>query len=335
MMALASCSHDHLYYETVGREKVQFNIDWSHTRFMEGSKDYDADNWLNGVTIFAFDAKTQHLYSELPPDPNWLSPVVRLDEGTYHMVLINDSRAELPAIKFTTDALFEDFCAYTEGDTVKTNYPDYLAVSTVSDVTFQPAQKDYYYDMPDEYYQDFVVKQINTVQRPVTKKINIRVYVKGMNYCRGMLPSYITGMSKSINLATRKPGREQTVYAFNLINREFRNSDYTEAILTQSFNSFGFSTDNLMSDTTFELKLNFVLVDNTTYTVTADVTKQFEDWYLEHKVEVDLDLDLDIDLDIDVNIEVELPPTVENPENVGGMAPETVPWNDIIQNIEL
>ena len=321
-MALASCSHDHLYYETVGREKVQINIDWSKTRFMEGSKGYDEDNWLNGVTIFVFDAATQRLYSELPPDPNWLSPVVRLDEGTYHMVLINDSRAELPALRFDTDALFEDFYVCTEGDTVKTNYPDYLAVSAVKDVCFQQAQKDYYYDMPDEYYQDFVVKHINTVQHPVTKKINIRVYVKGMNYCKGMQPSYITGLAKTVNLVSRKPGRQETVYAFNLVNREFRSSDYTEAMLTQSFNSFGFNEDNLLSGTKFELKLNFVLVDNSLFSVTADVTKQFEEWYVEHSIDVGLDLDLDID----VAMEVELPPTTPSgSDDVGGMAPETVP----------
>ena len=65
--------------------------------------------------------------------------------------------------------------------------------------------------------------------------------------------------------------------------------------------------------------------------MTADVTEQFEEWYEEHKV----DIGIDLDLDIDVNMEVDLPPAVENPEDVEGLAPETVPWNDIIQDIIL
>ena len=74
-----------------------------------------------------------------------------------------------------------------------------------------------------------------------------------------------------------------------------------------------------------------MLVDNTVHSVRADVTEQFEEWYEEHKIDVGLDLDLDIDVAMDV----ELPPAVENPEDVEGLAPETVPWNDIIQNIIL
>ena len=75
----------------------------------------------------------------------------------------------------------------------------------------------------------------------------------------------------------------------------------------------------------------FKNVDNSIHTVEADVTEQFEQWYEEHRV----DIDLDLDLDIDVNMEVELPPTVEKPVEAGGMSPETVPWNDIIQEIIL
>ncbi|MDY4556915.1 MAG: hypothetical protein SO468_12160, partial [Prevotella sp.] len=120
-------------------------------------------------------------------------------------------------------------------------------------------------------------------------------------------------------------------YGFNLVNREFRSSDYTEAVLTQSLNCFGFNEAKFGAGDKFELIINFVLVDNSVHTVTTDVTEQFEQWYEEHKIDLNLDLDLDIDLDI----EVELPPTVEDPEETGGMVPETIPWNDIVQDIIL
>ena len=330
-MMLMSCSRDHLYYESFSRDCVQLNIDWSHTAFSEDSKGYDDNNQLNGVTVFAFDCSNHGQMYEQPPDANWQSPRLKLSPGTYDLIVINDSRAELPAINFSIGQAFDDFKAYIAVDTVYTEYPDYLAVSAVRNVQFLPSQNDYHYDMPDDYYKDIVTQEISTVQKAVTKKVNIRVYVKGMNYCKGMQPSFITGLAKSVNLATRKTGKDETVYAFNLINREFKNGSYTEAMLTQSFNSFGFSDENLKEGTRFELTLNFVLIDNSVHTVKTDVTQQFEDWLKEHSI----DLGLDLDLDIDVAMEVELPPTVEDPKETGGMAPETVPWNDIIQNIVL
>ncbi len=331
MMTIMSCELDHLYYQTVSRDKVQFDIDWSKTNFAPESKGFDEDNQLNGVTIFAFDSATHKLVKELPPDANWQSPVVKLDQGTYDMVLINDSRVELPSIRFDMESPFEEFSAYTLADTVYADQPEYLAVSAVRNVSFHPEKKEYYYDMPEEYYRDYVAQVISTVQKAVTKRINVKVYVKGMNYCKGMQRSYITGLAKSVNLVTRKPSKDDAVYGFNLVNREFRSSDYTEAVLTQSLNCFGFNEAKFGAGDKFELIINFVLVDNSVHTVTADVTEQFEQWYEEHKVDIDLDLDLDIDVDI----EVELPPTVEDPEETGGFAPETIPWNDIVQDIIL
>ena len=330
-MMLMSCSRDHLYYESFSRDCVQLNIDWSQTAFSEDSKGYDDNNQLNGVTVFAFDCSNHGQMYEQPPDANWQSPRLKLSPGNYDLIVINDSRAELPAINFSIGQAFDDFKAYIAVDTVYSEYPDYLAVSAVRNVQFLPPMSNYHYDMPDDYYKDIVTQEISAVQKSVTKKVNIRVYVKGMNYCKGMQPSFIPGLAKSVNLATRKTGKDETVYAFNLINREFRNGSYTEAMLTQSFNSFGFSDENLKEGTRFELTLNFVLIDNSVHTVKTDVTQQFEDWLKEHSI----DLGLDLDLDIDVAIEVELPPTVEDPKETGGMAPETVPWNDIIQNIVL
>ena len=268
---------------------------------------------------------------ELPPDPNWQSTVIRLDPGTYDLIVINDSREELPSIRFDMEQPFEEFSAYTHADTIYTDQPEYLAVSAVRNVSFTCGQKEYHYDMPDEYYTDDVTREINTVQKAVTKRINVKVYVRGMNYCKGMQKSYITGLAKSVNLVTLQPSWEEAVYGFNLVNREFRGNDYKEAVLTQSFTCFGFNEKKIGKDDKFELTINFVLVDNTVHTVKADVTEQFEEWYEEHKIDVGLDLDLDID----VAMEVELPPAVENPEDVEGLAPETVPWNDIIQEIIL
>ena len=93
------------------------------------------------------------------------------------------------------------------------------------------------------------------------------------------------------------------------------------------------SLGRLKEGETFELTLNFVLVDNTIHTVKTDVTPQFEEWYKEHQI----DLDLNLDLDIDVAFEVDLPPASPTPpeDQNQGMDPETVPWNDIIQEIIL
>ena len=97
--------------------------------------------------------------------------MIGLPPGTYDMILINDSREELPNIRFDTELAFGDFKAYVDADTVYTDYPNYLAVSAVRNVAFLPVEKEYYYDMPDEYYRDYVAREINTVQKSVTKKV--------------------------------------------------------------------------------------------------------------------------------------------------------------------
>ena len=329
IVMLLSCSRDHLYYEAVSRNQVQLNIDWSQTAFSQDSRNFDSRNPLNGVTIFAFDSATHRLATELPPDANWQSPLLRLSPGTYDLIVINDSRAELPTINFDTSRPFEDFSASVDVDTVYSEYPDYLTVSSVRNVSFSLYNIDYFYDRPDEYLHDLVTQEISTVQHSVTKKINLRVLVKGINYCRGMQPSFMTGLSKSVNLATETPDSQNVVFAFNLINREYRNSEFTKALLTQSFNCFSFNENNLKQGTKFELTLKFVLVDNSIYTVNADVTPQFEKWLEQHTIDCDLDLDIDVDL------EVTLPPTEPATPDAEGMVPETIPWNDITQNIIL
>ena len=329
IVMLLSCSRDHLFYEAVSRNQVQLNIDWSQTAFSQDSRNFDSRNPLNGVTIFAFDSATHRLATELPPDANWQSPLLRLSPGTYDLIVINDSRAELPTINFDTSRPFEDFSASVDVDTVYSEYPDYLTVSSVRNVSFSLYNIDYFYDRPDEYLHDLVTQEISTVQHSVTKKINLRVLVKGINYCRGMQPSFMTGLSKSVNLATETPDSQNVVFAFNLINREYRNREFTEALLTQSFNCFSFNENNLKQGTKFELTLKFVLVDNSIYTVNADVTPQFEKWLEQHTIDCDLDLDIDVDL------EVTLPPTEPATPDAEGMVPETIPWNDITQNIIL
>ena len=329
VLMLLSCSRDHLYYEAVSRNQVQLNIDWSQTAFSQDSRNFDSRNPLNGVTIFAFDSATHRLATELPPDANWQSPLLRLSPGTYDLIVINDSRAELPTIAFDTSLPFDDFSVGIDADTVFSQYPDYLTVSAVRNVGFCEYHSDYFYNRPDEYLNDLVTQEISTVQHSVTKKINLRVLVKGINYCRGMQPSFMTGLSKSVNLATETPDSQNVVFAFNLINREYRNSEFTEALLTQSFNCFSFNENNLKQGTKFELTLKFVLVDNSIYTVNADVTPQFEKWLEQHTIDCNLDLDIDVDL------EVTLPPTEPATPDAEGMVPETIPWNDITQNIIL
>ena len=329
IVMLLSCSRDYLFYEAVSRNQVQLNIDWSKTAFFRDNLNSDSRIQLNGVTIFAFDSATHRLATELPPDANWQSPLLRLSPGTYDLIVINDSRAELPTIAFDTSLPFDDFSVGIDADTVFSQYPDYLTVSSVRNVSFSLYNIDYFYDRPDEYLHDLVTQEISTVQHSVTKKINLRVLVKGINYCRGMQPSFMTGLSKSVNLATETPDSQNVVFAFNLINREYRNSEFTEALLTQSFNCFSFNENNLKQGTKFELTLKFVLVDNSIYTVNADVTPQFEKWLEQHTIDCNLDLDIDVDL------EVTLPPTEPATPDAEGMVPETIPWNDITQNIIL
>lgn len=334
ILTCASCSRDHLYYETTLQPNVQLNVDWSQTAFSPTHPAYDPDNVINGVTIFAFDAATQKLVAEFPPETNWRTPKLHLDPGTYNLVIINDSRYELPAIHFDTSTDFEDFCAYVipdTPDTLFTSFPEYLTSAAVREVHISAVENVYEYDRPDASQSHYVQQEIDVTERAVTKTVNILVNVNGINYCKRMLPSYMSGLACATNLVTRIPERKQTVYAFNLNNRRFRNSERTEAVLWQSFRSFGFSEENLKEGTRFEITLNFLLVNDETYTVTADVTPQLEKWLEEHTI--DCDLDLDIDITFDVTLPETEPGTPDTPEQGGGFNPDTNPWNDVVQDI--
>ena len=94
-----SCQRDHLYYETLTRDNVQLDIDWSQTAFAASHKDYTTTSRLNGVTIWAFDSATHRLKTELPPDADPLQPRLWLEPGTYDLIVMNDSRC--PALCFT------------------------------------------------------------------------------------------------------------------------------------------------------------------------------------------------------------------------------------------
>ena len=334
LLAFASCSRDHLYYEVNRQPNVQLNIDWSQTAFSPDHPAYDPENALNGVTVFAFDAETRQLVAEFPPDADWQKPKLRLEPGTYELVVINDSRSELPSIRFNTDGTFDTFnaCAVTDApDTVYSHKPEYLTSAAVRDVCIRPVENDYEYDRPDGSHTQVTVQEIDVAERPVTKRINIKVNVKGINYCKGMLPSFMSGLSASANLATRMPEKQQVVYAFNLNNRQFRNDAHTEATLSQSFNSFSFNEENMREGSRFHITLNFLLVNNQTYTATADVTPQLEQWLEEHTI--DCDLDLDIDITFDVTLPETYPDNPDTPQEGSGFNPETSPWNDIVQDI--
>lgn len=335
-LACASCSRDHLYYEVTCVPRVRLNMDWGQTAFAPTHPAYDPENALSGVTVFAFDALAGELVAEFPPDADWQSPRLKLAPGGYELVVINDSRGELPSIRFDAGGGFDAFeaCVITDvTDTVYSYNPEYLTSAAVRDVCIEPVQNEYEYDRPDASHTQVTVLERDAVERAVTKRINIKVNVKGINFCKAMLPSFMTGLSASANLVTRQPGKRQAVYAFNLNNRQFRNEARTEATLSQSFNSFGFSEENLRGGTRFTIALNFLLVNNVTYTATADVTPQLEQWLEEHTV--DCDLDLDIDIAFDVTLPEAYPDDPDAPQEGGGFNPDTNPWNDVEQEVVL
>ena len=332
VLAYASCSRDHLYYETSLQPNVQLNIDWSRTAFSPSHPSYDPDNPLNGVTIFAYDAATQRLVAEFPPDADWSTPQLRLAPGTYDLVIINDSRYELPTINFSTELPFEDFVASIPPDSpglVSSSYPGLLTSAAVRNVTVKPVEEVYEYYRPDASHNSYVMQEIDVVERAVTKRINIKVNVNGINYCKGVLTSYISGMSQSARLADRKAGREETVYAFNLVSDRMAEDTPTSATLSKSFNTFGFNVENLKDGTEYHVQLNFMLVDNKPYSVTTDVTQQIKEWYEEHSIDMSLNRDINLDIVVD------LPPTIPEDSNTGGFAPDTDPWDDIKQDISL
>ncbi|MCI7514271.1 MAG: DUF5119 domain-containing protein, partial [Bacteroidales bacterium] len=109
LMLCASCSRDHLYYASSNTATVLVEPDWS----VSGLKP-------NGVSVYAFNEDDGSLYKRFPPVSAQNKCYVKLPEGEFTLVVMNDTPEEFGGrINFVGDDNLLTFKAVGVKDEVR------------------------------------------------------------------------------------------------------------------------------------------------------------------------------------------------------------------------
>lgn len=319
IMALgASCQRDHLYYASSNTATVLVEPDWSVSGLHP-----------NGVSVYAFREDDGALYKRFPPVSADKQCFVRLPEGDFTLVIMNDSPQEFGgSMVFTGEENLATFKALGLKDETRSKggeycivEPDTLAVSVVRGVHVTPEQIDYYYDMPQTGQAEVPALEVRTAPKSVISRVNITAHVKGLKYARGTMMCYMRGVAAGHCLGLEENTREKAAQAFVLNNRKFDEGSDTDGTVRSSFLSWGLVGDG-NTDSRYYLDLNFVLLNGDLYPLSFDVTELIK-----------VDVTLSLSLNLNMTLEIELPETVGDEE--GGFDTDINDWVDEIVDIPM
>ena len=328
LLLCASCTRDHLYYASSNTATVLVEPDWSAS----GLKP-------NGVSVYAFDEADGSLYKRFPPVSAQNKCYIKLPEGEFTLVVMNDTPEEFGGrINFVGEDNLNTFKALGVKDELRSQKlqehlqskaeagdycimePDTLALAVLRGVKVRPEQIDYYYDMPQTDISD---EAIIVPARPenVISQVNITAHVKGLKYARGTTLSFLRGVAAGHMIGKEENTMEQTTQAFILNNRVFDAGSDSDGTIKANFLSFGLVGDG-NTDSRYYLDINFVLINGDPYPMTFDVTEL---------IQVDVSLSLKLTLNLD--LEIELPEVVG--EDSGGFNTDVNEWVDEVVDIPM
>lgn len=327
-----SCRLDHLYYASSGTATVLVEPDWSKSGVNP-----------NGVTVFAFNESDGSLYKRFPPVSAQEKCYVKLPEGDFTLVVMNDTPEEFGGtIAFEgsdnlntfiargvkdeqkSKKLSEHLASKAEGDDEEYCIvePDTLVVSVVKGLHIAPEQIDYYYDKPQADYSVESAIQVDVEPAPVISSVNIKVHVKGLKYARGTTLSFLRGVSAGHYPALGVNSSQTVAQAFILNNRTFDPGSDSDGTIRADILSFGFAGDG-NTESRYYLDINFVLINGESYPMSFDVTDV---------ISIDVTLALQLTLNLDLDIEL---PEVVGEEEEGGFNTDVIEWDDEIVDIPM
>lgn len=351
MTLSTSCKRDHLYYASSDTATVLVKTDWSRSGVHP-----------NGVTVFAYRESDGSLYKRFPPVSAEEKNFIKLPEGDFVLVVMNDTPEEfggsfsfmgvdclgsLQAVGLedwrpegtgvrTVDAFDPEFCMAE---------PDTLSVAVVGGVHVSPEQIDYFYDRPQTDISMTNAIQVSALPEPVISRVNISAHVKGLKYARGTTVSYLSGLSSGYYLGLESVSEKSVSQAFILNNRAFDPGSDSDGTIRTSILSFGPAALNpsdvkgLMDNTVAfdgktrstgggivaegcRLNVNFVLINGESYPVSVDVSDA-----------ITVDNSLGNMKQYNIRVEIHLPEAVGKEE--GGFTTDINEWEDEIVNIPI
>ena len=332
ILPLSSCRRDHLYYASSNTATVLIKSDWAPS----GVKP-------NGVSVFAFSEPEGTLYKRFPPVSASEKCYIKLPEGDFSLVVMNDTPEEFGGkIDFVGTDNISTFQARGVVDEVRskklTDYlaslrnnpstlennsnsseycivePDTLAASVVHGLHISPDQIDYFYDKPDHDISVNTAVVVPVTPVPVLSRVVVQVHVKGLKYARGTTLSYLRGVAAGHKMGFGVNSDDGACQAFILNNRVFDPGSDSDGTISASFQSFGLVGDG-NTDSRYYLDINFVLINGESYPLSFDVTD---------KIVKDINLSLQLYLRLDLDIE--LPKVVGSEE--GDISTDVTEWDD-------
>ena len=324
-LAVSSCRRDHLYYASSGTATILVEPDCSRSGVHP-----------NGVTVYAYNDSDGSLYKRFPPVAATAKCYVRLPEGDYTLLVMNDTPEEFAGkIAFTGEESLSTFLAMgvkdeqrslrlseqltTKAEAGEELYcivePDTLAVSVIRGLHVTPEMLDYFYDRPDEGTGVESPIEVKTAPSSVISTVNIKAHVKGLKYAKGTTLSFLRGVAAGHRLGLEENTLEQAAHAFVLNSRVFDEGSDSDGTIKARLLSFGLP-GNGETDSRYYLDINFVLVNGENHPLTFDVTDL-----------ISVDVSLSLQLSLNLDLEIELPEVGEGEEG-GGFNADVVEWDD-------
>lgn len=321
VLSTSSCKRDHLYYASSETATVLVEPDWT----LSGVHP-------NGVTIYAYNEADGSLYKRFPTVSAREKSYIRLPEGDFTLVVMNDSPEEFSGrIDFVgeeniagfqargvkdeqrSEKLHEQLATRAEDEIYCITEPDTLAVAVYRNLHISPEQIDYYYDRPQGGIPTELAMEVGVEPVPVISQVNISAHVKGLKYARGTTLSYLRGVAAGHYMGLEENSPEETAQAFVLNNRSFDPGSDSDGTIRASFLSFGLLGQGAKER--YILDINFVLINGKSYPLSFDVTEL-----------ISVDVSLSLQLSLKLELEIELPDVVG--DEGGGFNTDVIEWDD-------
>ena len=312
LSVLVSCQRDHLYYASSNTATVLVKPDWSAL-----------NSTPNGITVFAYNDADGSLYRRFPPVNALDKCYIKLPEGDFTLLVMNDTPEEFDGrIQFTgTENLSTIQAKGVKDEKRSTKFadhfivePDSLVVSLIKGVHISPEQIDYFYDKPSSDINEDSAIELDTKPKPAVSKVHIQAHVKGLKYARGTTSTYLRGVAGGRMMGAELNSTEAVSQAFLLNNAKYDPGSDVNGTISADFLSFGLIGDGMGSDK-YYLDINFVLINGDPYPLSIDVTDL---------ISIEISLDLKLSLKLDLNIEL---PEVRGEEG-GGFNTDITEWDE-------
>lgn len=314
---IGSCDRDPLYYATADTATMRFNVDWS-----------GADLSPNGVTAFIYKNTTGDVLRlrETSSNPNCID--LELPVGTYDIIFVNDTEAELDNVNYGGTFVQSTFKAYaTTGSESKfktgfgqrqglfTGESDLLAKGVVRNVIVTPSEIEYHKTRPSDY-QPVIVKEFQVVPERVSEVLHIEVEVLNIGSAAAAPLSNLTNMALGCFMDNDQRLDDNVTIEFSLNKRTLDKTNTNVGVISREFFTFGLHDHITKANRPHTLLMHFQLTNGETYQVALDVTDSIN---TEHS---------DINTVHTIRGKVELPVVIGN--GGGPFNPELEEWEDTI-----